>query len=182
MTMDTTFWRKKQGILRAIITKTMNDATAATSDALLDFLKKEIETEQCVKLAHLLHSSTSTKCIFCDISVHKSGDYRKFAKVSTEEKRATLLRKGACYVCTELHHRAADCLMTSISISNRNGTIELLVGADIFGTILMGRRQKIEEKPITIETEFGWTVMGEMRGPSLNNTSYMNHVTRPKTK
>ncbi|XP_031351409.1 uncharacterized protein LOC116176791 [Photinus pyralis] len=95
---------------------------------LLQFLKKEIDTEQRVKLAsrcfdpfptrtrtaQVLHTKERTFeniCIFCEIPGHKGKNCRKALRMKIDDKKAILLKKGACFICTEKGHTLKDCKM-----------------------------------------------------------------------
>lgn len=53
------------------------------------------------------------------------------------------------------------------------GTIDILVGADIAGKLLTGKKKVLSCGLVAIETFLGWTVMGRVRG---NNIGFMENI------
>ena len=72
-------------------------------------------------------------------------------------------------ICESLHSVKSDNCLSELQLrgivlsdnGENRSAIDLLIGADISGKLLTGRKQDLKSGMIAFETHFGWTVMGK---------------------
>ncbi|GFX74647.1 integrase catalytic domain-containing protein [Trichonephila clavipes] len=72
------------------------------------------------------------------------------------------------------------CINTSvikIYLSSLDGPIEVLLGADVAGKLITGRRKELKTGLVALETKLGWTLMGKVPRYTDKKDTSMNIVT-----
>ncbi|GFX24724.1 uncharacterized protein TNCV_3345041 [Trichonephila clavipes] len=67
--------------------------------------------------------------------------------------------------------------LSSLDIQENTGPIEVLLGADVAGKLITGRREELKTGLVALETKLGWTLMGKVPRYTDKKDTSMNIVT-----
>ncbi|GBL72249.1 hypothetical protein AVEN_115216-1 [Araneus ventricosus] len=113
------------------------------------------------------------KCIFCD-GKHVSSDCFNAQKLTLEKKEDILDQAVICENVLPVSEgpwldelKDLGDILTDTSVSCES--IQVLIGADIVGRLLTGKRKLLSSGLVAVETHLGWTLMGKV--PQVNTES-----------